>query len=127
MDLSDTEAVSALHAAAGYEFKFPDIASPLIETAIAVVDELDRPIAAVVAKRAPEVIMAMRKSDHPLVKLRALTLIHEALRKELTALGYSEANCFLPPELERNYGRHLQRIFGWQAAWKAFTLRDSNG
>jgi hypothetical protein len=75
-----------------------------------------------VARRAPEILLAMRKSDHPTVKLQALTLIHAAMRAELMAKGYREANCFLPPELERGYGRHLKRLFGWKQAWTAYTI-----
>lgn len=113
-----------IHAASGYDFRFPDSGSPLIEAACLIVDAQGFPIVASVAKRTPEVMLAMRNEGHPALKLQALANVHSYMREALTARGYSEANCFLPPEINRNYGRHLQRIFGWQKSWPGYTMRS---
>lgn len=123
----DARAVSALHAGSGFAFQFPELHDPLIEAGCLILDAEDRPLAASVAKRAPEVLLAMRKDGHPALKLRALAMVHEFMREELAARGYKEANCFLPPEIEQSYGRHLQRIFGWQRSWQGYTMRGANG
>jgi hypothetical protein len=119
----DREELEKIHAESGFEFKFPDLSSSRIELAIVVADDLeDKPIAVCVAKRSPEIIMALGKKYHPSVKLHALRLIHDEMNDRLMALGYTEANCFLPPQLEKGYGRHLRRIFGWLPAWKGYTI-----
>ena len=93
---------------------------------LVVANENDRPLMAAYAKAIPEITLICSPSGdtHPLVKLRGIALIHEALRDRLVADGYTEAIASVPPQLERNYARHLQRHFHWKESWKTYRIRD---
>jgi hypothetical protein len=107
---------------ASYGFPFPEnIADYFVVT-----DDGGCPIMAAGAKLIPEVTLlcAPHGSTHPLVKLKGISLLHDAVRDRLVANGHSEALASVPPELERNYGRHLQRHFGWKESWKTYRIRD---
>lgn len=120
----DQAILDEIHAQSGMDFKFAQIAMPLAECAFLVEDDSGEPLGIAVAKRTPEIFLALKKKPHALVKVKALQLIHEAMNARLTELGYSEAFCFLPPELERSYGRHLVQIFGWKPTWKAYCIHS---
>ena len=117
---SDRNFLEEIHAESGYDFKWPK--DHILITQV-IADALDEPIAIVTAKAVPEIILALRKRDHPFVKLQALAMIHEAMRRELNALDYEEASCSLPPEIDGTYGRHLRR-FGWQKAWATYMFKS---
>lgn len=124
LEATDADAVRALQAASGYAFQFPPLHSPLVETGCMILDSAGSPIAASVAQRTPEILLAMRKEGHPAIKLQALAMVHQFMRQELSSRGYAEGFCFLPPEIEKSYGRHLQRIFGWRKTWAGYALKE---
>ena len=123
---TDLPILKEIYTKAGYNFDFPNLASdPFVGHVLIVVDEEDVPMMAAAVKSVPEIILlcAPGGTTHPLVKnARGISLIHETLRKVLTAEGHDEAFAFLPPEIERNYGRHLMRKFGWLKTWAGYRI-----
>ena len=122
----DLPTLKEIYDTAGYKFDWPDLLSDEFLSVEVVVDERDRPLMAAAAKKSVELflICAPGGNLHPAMKMKAIWLLHLALRDALTLLGFYEATAFLPPELEKNYGRHLQRKFSWLPTWKAFCIKD---
>lgn len=120
---SDLPRLKEIHSEAGYQFPFPDLSSPLIGHVKVLVDDEDFPLMAVCSKLVPEVILLCAPGGemHPLMKLKGIGMIHEAMRKELEP-EYDEAFCFVPPEIEKSYGNHLRRKFGWLKTWAGFRI-----
>jgi hypothetical protein len=127
MEERDIPAIREIYDAAGYDF--PSFDSPLIEAVDVVVDDSDVPFMAAAAKRGIEVILfcAPKGATHPQVKLEGIRLLHESMRDKIVPKGYDEAYSFLPPEIVKSHGRHLQRIFGWVPCWKAYLIRNWRG
>lgn len=120
----DIPQLRAMHEASGYDFEFPDLLGPGFESVQVVENDAGELLGACAAKKSIEMVLFLdRGRAHPLVKLRAIALIHSAMRRILSELGFTEANAFLPPELVKNYGRHMMRKFGWQRSWQGFTIR----
>lgn len=73
---------------------------------------------------APHIIVEMYlwadPSHPPTVKLHALRMLHDALIPEMKRRGFTEVNAFLPPEIERSFGRRLMRSFGWCKNWGSY-------
>jgi len=118
----DETVLRELHERGGYGFPFPDnIADYLIVT-----DDANCPIMAAGEKMVPEITMlcASGGMTHPLVKLEALSLLHEALRDRLVRKGFKQAFVFLAPGVEKAFGRHLQRHFRWKPTWKGYAIED---
>lgn len=128
---SDLPYLLQIHSEAGYGFPFPDFSSPFMGHVQVLVDTEDIPLMAVCAKLVPEITLlcAPHGTMHPLSKLKGIGLIHESMREVLTADGHDHAQAFVPPELEKNYARHLVRKFGWRKTWSAYRIEkvDSHG
>jgi hypothetical protein len=122
---SDEATLRALYAATDFHQRpFPDLRSQLVSGVLADAD--DAPLMAGYVRLIPEatLICAPGGSMHPLVKLQGIKLLHEKLGAVLTSMGYSEAIASVPPQLERNYGRHLQRHLNWQESWPTYRILD---
>jgi hypothetical protein len=118
----DEPILREIYERAGYGQAFPEnLAEYFIVT-----DDAGCPIMAAGYTLVPEItlICAPGGSTHPLVKLKGITLLHESVRDTLAAKGFKEAFASIPPQLERSYGRHLQRHFKWLESWKTFRIRD---
>jgi len=108
---------------AGFAYQFPDLHSPLFEAAKVVVDEDDQPLMAAAAERIIQLYLFCGKMEHPGAALHGIRMLHEALRPELKERGYAEANAFLPPQIEKSFGRRLMRSFGWVKNWASYCSR----
>lgn len=96
----------------GFEYPEPD--SPQIEKILVVVDDEDRPILAVAAKRLVEVFGWFSPGSGAALRTEAVAAIHGPMIQELKAMGYECAEVFIPQKLERRgFGRFLTSRFGW--------------
>lgn len=119
----DLPHLQRVYSESGFDFPFPDLSSPLVGHLQVCVDDEDVPLMAACVKMVPEVILLCpRGAMHPVVKMQGIGLIHNAMRKSLEADGHDEAFCFVPPEIEKSYGNHLQRKFGWARTWASFRI-----
>lgn len=100
-------------------FPYPDAADT--EVTLVVVDSENHPIMACGAKKLIELYLWVGMAT-PVTKLAGLRLLHTAMAEELRALGYSSAECFLPPKVEKQFGRRLTRSWGWVKNWASFNI-----
>lgn len=107
---ADIPALEAMALASG--FPYPDLADPLIEIVMVVVDEEDRPVMACAAKRIVELYLYCGEF-RPHAKLNAVRALHEAMPPVLKDFGYDEANAFIPAATPCGFKRKLTRMFGW--------------
>lgn len=121
---SDLAVLKELFETAAYGFPFPDNISDYL----VVTDDAGCPIMAAGEKLIPEItlICAPGGSTHPLVKLKGVALIHDALRDRLVSKGFTQAIASVPPSLGA-YQRHLQRHFKWRESWPTFRIEDWKG
>ena len=126
MEARDLPELEAIHAHRGYKYPMPDINSAAIEAAQVVVNDDDVAIMGAMAKRVAEVILICPEGGpiHPVVKMEAMKMLHSSMRDILVPKGFSEANAFLPPQIERSHGRHLVKWFGWVKNWPSFAIQD---
>jgi len=124
----DREMMRQFYAQSGLEFEMPDLSSPMIEAAELVVDERGEIIMAAVAQRTLEIYLLSPAGQlHPMVKMEGIRLLHEAIRDTIASKGYKEGFAFIPPSIEKAYGRHLRKWFGWEATWKCYRIQDWKG
>jgi hypothetical protein len=115
----DEGTLRELHERGGYGFRFPEN----IKDYSVVVDAFGRPFMAAGLKPVSEVTLICAPGPHPLVTFRGISLLHEGLRDKLSAGNHNEALTFLSPRIEKAFGRHLVRHFGWNETWKCFAIR----
>lgn len=115
---ADLVRLNELAAASGYPY--PDVSSPLIEAALAVCDEDGKLICAAAFERIVQGFLWIDRTRRPAACLAAIRALHEPLAKELLRHGYHEANVFIPPKLERSFGKRLERSFAWVRNWASW-------
>lgn len=88
-----------------------------------VVDEDDRPVRAIGARKTVEMIQVGDPNwRHPAIRFRALCLLHDSMTQILLSLGYKSANCWLADSLVKAYGRRLRSLGWFGVAWKSFRI-----
>ena len=109
--------------AAGHGYQVPDFSNGMFEAVQVLVDEQDQPIMAAAAERIVQLYLLCGDFSHPAAKLAGIRMLHEAMRPELRDKGYRTADAFIPPEVEKSFGRRLIKTFGWCRNWASFCVR----
>jgi hypothetical protein len=117
----DVPALEAIADANGYEYENLD--SPHIAAVYVVEDDDGNIIAAASAKRIIELYLYMPQGGSAVTKLSALRMLHNKMATELRGFLYTEANIFLPPELEKGFGETLRKFFGWKWNLRSLFLK----
>lgn len=119
---TDIPKLKALFEKSGFAYQFPELEGPLIESVIVIVDENDEPIMAAAAERITQLYLWCGDM-HPAAKIAGIRILHEEMAEDLKAKGYSETNCFIPPELAKSFGRRLENTFQWARNWPSWCKR----
>ncbi len=121
---ADESALRKIHAAQGFDYPFPDLSNQLFLTRLVLEDDAGRPLMAALGRVTCEVyLLAQPSAGTPQERWQRLLALHEAMRQTLRAQGFEDATCWIPPRIERAFGRRLRRL-GWvRDAWAAFTRR----
>ena len=104
------------------EFDLPDLGSSSL-LAKRVVESGQQIIAGAAARVMVEALFWIDPQwESPRWRMEAFKLLHQEMRQELKDKGIAEAHAWLPPEIERPFGRRLIQL-GWQRpVWKGFFL-----
>jgi len=120
----DEPTLREMHAAQGFDYPFPDLANQLFLTRLVLEDDAGRPVMAALGRVTCEVYLLARPGDGaPRARWNRLLVLHEAMRRALQAQGFEDATCWIPPRIERAFGRRLRRL-GWvRDPWPAYSRR----
>ena len=120
----DEAALREIHAAQGFDYPFPDLANQLFLTRLVLEDDAGRPLMAALGRVTCEVyLLAQPRAGTPQDRWQRLLAMHEAMRREQHTRGYEDATCWIPPRIERAFGRRLRRL-GWvRDLWAAYSRR----
>lgn len=117
-----------IHAESGLEFPLPDLDSAMIEGIEVVEDDRGEIMMAAIGHKAIEItLLAPAEKLHPMVKMEGIRVLHSSLRDTLASKGYTEYFSFIEPSIEKSFGRHLRKWFGWQKCWQAYKVTDWKG
>lgn len=94
-------------------FPYCDPKEPHVEAVLVATDEHDRPVMAIAANRIVELYLWADSGLSPVTAFALLRQFHEEMARVLREKGYTDATAFLPPAVEKRFGRRLERSFGW--------------
>jgi len=119
----DIPALKRIHAAQGHSYPFPDLTSPQFAGIMVAVDENDVPVQAIACRKTVEVYFFGDPTwKTPGWRLETFRRLHLAAHDLMLRLGYTDAHCWVPPAVEKAFGRRLQMIFGWKkSVWQCFS------
>lgn len=112
---SDLPRLRELHALQQFEYAFPDVGRRDFVLRLVWVDENDQAVSAVLARQTVELyFITDRHFRTPRWRFEGFRLLHEHVRVWLEKQGYSDAHCWIPPQIQKSFGRRLISGFGWQ-------------
>ncbi len=117
----DIPALRAMYEAQGFEYEFPDLEGPLMESVLVVEEDGGKILAAVAAERLVQLYFLCADLEHPAAKLAIVRALHTHMADALRAKGYHSAEAFLPPPIAETFGKRLERTFGWVRNWQSWT------
>jgi hypothetical protein len=117
----DVPVLKAIYEQQGFDYEFPEDLSVFTFIRVAV-DENDRPFMALASRRTEEMFMFMDGSWRtPRWRFEAFLRLHESMRALLEKLGVVDVHAWLPPEVEKSFGRRLMRKLNWRRSlWSCF-------
>lgn len=113
LEMRDLPVIEQMYADSAFCFDWPQWPDPQYENATVVVDDCDRPIMLCAAVKRVELYLLAGDAD-PYLKLEALSLLHETVRREMAAKGIKKGFAFLQPGIAKAFGRRLERMFRWE-------------
>jgi hypothetical protein len=122
---SDFEILKQIHAKQGFDYDFPDISEAQFIVRAVYADDNDIPIQAILARQTVELYMLSDSSvGTPGERLEIFKELYGAVRAELKRLGVADVHAWLPPQVQKSFGRRLVKMFGfteskWRCFWKA--------
>ncbi len=120
----DEAPLREMHAAQGFDYPFPNLSNQLFTSRLVLEDDNGRPLMAALGRVTCEVyLLAQPRAGTPQDRWQRLLAMHEAMRRVLHAQGFEDATCWIPPRIERAFGRRLLRL-GWvRDLWAAYSRR----
>lgn len=121
---ADLDALKAMHAAQGFDYAFPDLDDSIFLSKLVVEDDQGRPVMASLLRLTAEAYLLLDpRAGRPRERWWRFLALHEAARRDAFALGLDDAQAFVPPKVERSFGRRLAKL-GWvKDPWPAYCRR----
>lgn len=87
-----------------------------------IVDENDVPRIAIAARKTTEgFLLCDAEWESPAMRMEAIKMLHVAMAHDLEIKGYDDMNIWVPPQMEKSFGRRLMKSFGWtKQMWPSF-------
>jgi hypothetical protein len=89
-----------------------------LQHAFVVVDEQDRPFMLTGVRMVPELVMICDRRPHIVVRLKAIALMHEVLRKVFPGGAF----CFISPQFGIGFAATMVKRFGWKKTWEGYKV-----
>lgn len=118
---SDAAALKFMFLRQGFDYQCPDFGDPALLSKM-VLEKDGRVCMAILARLSAEAYFLMDKSiGTPAEKWEAFKELHEASRLDCYGRGLDDVCCWVPPMIEKSFGRRLLRL-GWgRNNWPSFS------
>ena len=118
---ADLERLKAIHAAQGFDYEFPDLAKPefIIRS---VIEDGNGIEAGLFLRKTAEVFLLMEPTTRR-EGIRRLLIFDREITPLAKQQQLADVQCWLPPEIDRNFGQLLLHL-GWQKQfWSSYSRR----
>lgn len=118
---TDAAAIQAMHAAMKFDYEAPEWGKMLVSA----VDEVDgKPVMAAFLRNTAETYMLVdSEMGSKKERLGHLLMLHRELIQSARRKGIEDIHCWLPPEIDKNFGKLLMHL-GWtKPLWPCYSRR----
>jgi hypothetical protein len=130
----DLERLKEIHRKQGFGYDFPQLEpgtgedrKPVHDTYVSKIilaDENDRPMGAMIGRKTTEVFLILDpECGSPAERWKHIQALYGASTLDGWRLGFTDAHCWIPPEIERGYGRRLRTLGFNKQAWASYCLK----
>lgn len=112
---ADLKHLVGIYERQGFKYRFPDLDEPATSARFIskLVLEDGRPVASVLARATAEIYLLLDPTyGTPEQRWEAFEAIHRAAETSLLDIGLEDSHCWLPPAIERRFGKRLATL-GW--------------
>jgi hypothetical protein len=117
VSLEDIPALKQIHEEMGFDYKMPDLSSPLVLTKKAITDASGKIIGACYTLLQAETYLLLDPELSPSEKVAAITEVDREVAGESYEKGLNSLVCYLPPGVEEKFQKRLLAC-GWLPARK---------
>lgn len=125
-EASDLSKIQALHRASGFRYDLPDLLGQEFFSRRVLADGDRLTMAGFLRLTAEAFLVCDPGWRTPAWRMEALRQLHTVCHRDAAEKGIAEVNAFLPPQVERQFGRRLKRM-GWKfydgEEWKCFSYK----
>lgn len=122
---ADRTALESLFKAHNFEYSLPEANGDDILCALVLEDDGQIKAAAILRLEVNCFLLLDHEWGTPQERWEALQVIHEMARQKAEDAGIREANCWLPPEIEKPFAERLEML-GWrQNVWNSYSRKVS--
>jgi len=124
----DLESLQQIHAGQNFPYAFPDLRNPLFLTKIVLTEgegSNEKIRGAALLRLTAEAYLLLDPSQGtPRERWQSLLALHQAAQQDAWRRGLEDVHAWLPPAIEKKFGRRLERL-GWlrDAAWTPYCKR----
>jgi hypothetical protein len=120
----DLDALRAIHAAQGFDYKLPDLGNPLFVTKLILTGEKLEPSgvtttraetilgAALLRLTAEAYLLLDPRAGTPRERWHWLMALHTATERDAWQRGLEDVHAWLPPPITKKFGKRMERL-GW--------------
>jgi len=106
----------------GFDYQFPDLTQAQFVD-VQVAEDEGTVVGAIISRKTVENYLLIKKDwKTPGWRQEIFMQLHLAAHMAVKELGFTDANCWVPPQVAKSFGRRLQRVFGWKkSVWDVFS------
>jgi hypothetical protein len=124
---NDLPRIQELHALCGFDYQLPDLAAPSMVVKRMLTHDGAIQVAGFLRLTSEAFLLGNAKWRTPAWRWEALKALHEDIRHKAQILMLDDAHCWVPPELDRAFGRRLVAL-GWERErqWPVYSQKVNN-
>lgn len=107
----------------GFHYDLPNTEHPLFVAKLGIEHDGEIVAAALLRLTSESYLLMNKEVGTPAERWDWLLSLHEAVRESAFAQGLDDVHCWLPPEIERQFGRRLFKLKWQKQLWPCFSRR----
>ena len=127
---ADFEQIRKLHSRSGFRYSLPDLSDPSFFSHRVVWDKSGIAMAGFLRLSAEAFLICDPSWRNAAWRDLALRQLHRTCRGDASDKGVADVNCFIPPQIEKQFGRRLRRL-GWNhykgQEWRCYSYEVNGG
>jgi hypothetical protein len=119
---ADLHALQRIHQRQALDYVLPDVSHPLFTTRLVLEDQSGRAAMGLFVRLTGEAFLLLDPDQGtPREKWERLLALHQAAQHDARARGLEDVHAWLPPQLEKSFGRRLMQL-GWaKQLWPCYS------